>query len=70
MSIRRNVVWIIVFVAMLAVPGVTLRSGVAQKAAAPKPQDELARRGRGQAVAAPYGYRQERQDIQARVDEV
>jgi hypothetical protein len=42
MSSRTNAVRIIVFVATLAVMGAMLRTGLAQKAAAPKPQDKLA----------------------------
>jgi hypothetical protein len=42
MSSRTNAVQIIVFAATLAVAGVMLRTGVAQKAAVPKPQDKLA----------------------------
>jgi hypothetical protein len=42
MSSRTKVAWIIVFLAILAVTGVTLGLGLAQKAAAPKPQDRLA----------------------------
>ena len=41
-SSRTNAVRIIVFVATLAVMGAMLRTGLAQKAAAPKPQDKLA----------------------------
>jgi hypothetical protein len=42
MSSRTRVIRIIVFVAMLAASGVMLRTGVAQKASTPKPQDKLA----------------------------
>jgi len=42
MSSRTSVVQIIVFVAALAMTVAMLRTGVAQKAAAPKPQDKLA----------------------------
>ncbi|MFZ0137141.1 MAG: hypothetical protein WAK89_08790 [Candidatus Sulfotelmatobacter sp.] len=41
MSSRSNAVWIVVFVAMFALAGATLRTCVAQKAAVPKPQDKL-----------------------------
>jgi len=41
MSSRPNVLWIVVFIAMFALAAATLRTGVAQKAAAPKPQDKL-----------------------------
>jgi hypothetical protein len=41
MSRRSNVVWIVVFLAMFALAGATLRRGAAQKAAVPKPQDKL-----------------------------
>jgi hypothetical protein len=42
MSSRTNVLRIILFVATLTLAGALLRTGVAQKAAAPKPQDKLA----------------------------
>ena len=42
MSSRTSVIRIIVFVAMLAVTGTMLRTGVAQKASTPKAQDRLA----------------------------
>lgn len=42
MSRRASVIWIIVFVAILAVTGVILRTAVAQKAPTPKPQDKVA----------------------------
>jgi hypothetical protein len=42
MSSRPNAVQIIVFVATLIVAGAMLRTGVAQKAAVPKPQDRVA----------------------------
>ena len=42
MSSRTNVIQIIVFVAMLALTGGMLRTGVAQKASTPKPQDKVA----------------------------
>jgi EF hand len=42
MSNRTNVVRIILLVAMLAATGALLRTGMAQKAAVPKPQDKLA----------------------------
>jgi EF hand domain-containing protein len=42
MSSRTSIVRIIVFAAMLAVTGATLRTGAAQKASTPKPQDKLA----------------------------
>jgi len=42
MSNRTNVVRIAVFVLTLAVTGALLRTGMAQKAAVPKPQDKLA----------------------------
>jgi hypothetical protein len=42
MSSPTNGVWIMLLVGILAVTGVTLPSGVAQKAAARKPQDKLA----------------------------
>jgi EF hand len=41
MSKRSSVVWIIALLAMLALASATLRRGVAQKAAVPKPQDKL-----------------------------
>jgi|SRR5580658_828686 hypothetical protein len=42
MSSGTSAVQIIVFVATLAVTGAMLRTGVAQKASVPKPQDKLA----------------------------
>ena len=42
LSSRTNVVWIILLVAMLTMTAAILRSGVVQKAAAPKPLDKLA----------------------------
>jgi hypothetical protein len=42
MSSRTNVIQIIVFVAVFAVTGGMLRTGVAQKASTPKPQDKVA----------------------------
>jgi hypothetical protein len=42
MSSRTNVIQIIAFVAMLALTGGMLRTGVAQKASTPKPQDKVA----------------------------
>jgi hypothetical protein len=42
MSRRTTVVRVVVLSTMLAVTGALLRPGVAQKAAAPKPQDKLA----------------------------
>jgi Ca2+-binding EF-hand superfamily protein len=42
MSSRTSIIRIIVLVAMLAVTGATLGTGVAQKASTPKPQDKVA----------------------------
>ena len=70
MLTRRNIVRVIVAIVVLVATWAMLGTVVAQKAAAPKPQDKLALGEPEVTVAAPYGYQQERQNLQARVDEV
>jgi hypothetical protein len=71
MFTRTNIVRVIVAIAMLVATWAILGTAVAQRSAVPKPQDKLAL---GEPEVAQllllYGYRQGRQNLQARVDEV
>lgn len=70
MSRRANAVQVVVLVATLAVTGAMLRTGVAQKEAAPKPQDKLALgEEEVKQLLLLNRHRKEGQDLQARMDD-
>jgi hypothetical protein len=68
---RTNIVWLILVIAVLVGTGAMLRTAHAQRASVQEVQDKLASgEGEVRKLLTPNGYRQERKNLQGRVDEV